>query len=248
MASGEIDIGFMGDLPAYAGLLNGGTYTIVGKYSQDTAKQLIVRTDAGIDSLADLKGKKIAVPFGSNIQPLAELYLEAAGLTDNDVELINLSFADINTSILNGDIDAGVTGEPNVSKILNNGGDSVKTLETADGYKLYVSPIIVENEFLEKYPDITAKFLEALDKAGQWAEENPEDAIQAIVDAEGLEYDDVAALVSNSKSFRPYITEDELQALRDGADQALKFELITSELNVDDYIDLKYAEAAGLGE
>ena len=110
--SDEVDFAFLGDLPAFSGLVNGGEYTIVGKYSEDTAKALVVRKDSGIRSLSDLAGHSYAVNFGSNVQPLAEIFLEEAGLTAADVEYTNLSFADINTALISGDIDVQFRTSP----------------------------------------------------------------------------------------------------------------------------------------
>lgn len=244
--SGDIDVAFLGDVPAFAGLINGGDYTIIGKYSEDTAKALLVRKDANIKSFEDLKGHTYATAFGSNVQPLAEIYLEKGGLTDADVQYTNLSFGDINTSIVNGDIDAAVTNEPNISKILSST-DDVEVLATAEGYKTFVGPIIAGNDFLKKYPETTSEFLAAIQKAADWSKENKDEAVSKIAEEAGLETADVQALFDQQDN-NTYLTEEQIQGLQQGADDAYKYGLLKSEINVKDYIDTSYLEAAEITE
>jgi sulfonate transport system substrate-binding protein len=244
-ASGDLDFGSLGDLPTYAGLVNGDDYTIIGKGEQDYGKALVVRKDSGITSLEDLKGKKVATPFGSNIQVLAEILFKEAGLTDDDVEYTNLSLADLDTSLLNGDIDAGITSEPHISKILKNGGDDVEVLVTSENYKEYVNPIIAQNQFIKEHPDYTAKFLKALQRTAEWIEDNIDEAAKRASELDGVDEDDYKTLLEG-QDLSVYLTDSNIQALRDGAAQSYEYGLITQELNVDDYIDTSYAEKAGI--
>jgi ABC-type nitrate/sulfonate/bicarbonate transport system substrate-binding protein len=195
--------------------------------------------------LEDLKGKKVATPFGSNIQVLAEILFKEAGLTDDDVEYTNLSLADLDTSLLNGDIDAGITSEPHISKILKNGGDDVEVLVTSENYKEYVNPIIAQNQFIKEHPDYTAKFLKALQRTAEWIEDNIDEAAKRASELDGVDEDDYKTLLEG-QDLSVYLTDSNIQALRDGAAQSYEYGLITQELNVDDYIDTSYAEKAGI--
>lgn len=244
--SDEIDIAFLGDTPVFAGLVNGGDYSIIGKYSQDTAKALLVRKDAGIQSFSDLKGHTYATPFGSNVQPLAEIYLKEGGLSTADVEYTNLTFSDINTSLANGDIDAAVTNEPNISKILAST-DEVEVLATAEGYKTFIGPIVARNSFLDSHSHETSEFLAALQKAADWSKENPEEAIEKIAAEAGLETADVKALFEQQDN-NVTLTAEQIEELQQSANDAYASGLLTAELAVSKYIDTSYLEAAGISE
>jgi aliphatic sulfonates family ABC transporter substrate-binding protein len=243
IGSDQVDIGFLGDLPAFAGLANGGDYKFIGKYESDSSRGLIVRDDANITKLEDLKGKKLAVPLGSNLQPLAELYLADAGLTDDDVELVNLSLADITTSIVNGDVDAAVTDQPYISQAVNNG--DITQLLDCKGYKTYISPIIAQNSFIEKYPDLTARVLKVLQKAADWKEANEEEAVKKAAEATGVDEGDVALKLTNA-DISTGLSAEEIQALKDGEKQIFELDLIKEDLNLDDYIDTSFLETAGV--
>jgi aliphatic sulfonates family ABC transporter substrate-binding protein len=243
IGSNQVDIGFLGDLPAFAGLVNGGEYKIIGKYYRSTSAGLIVRNDANIKKLEDLKGKKIAVSMGSNLQPLAELYLEAAGLTDKDVELVNLSLTDITTSIVKGEVDAAVTDQPYIAQAEKSG--EVTQLLDAEGYKTFVAPIIVENSFGTENADLTARVLKALQKAADWKEDNLEEAIKRSAEATGFDEEDLKNVLPVA-DMNVCLTDDDIQALKDGQDQIYNSDLIKKKLNLDDYIDTSFLEKAGI--
>lgn len=242
--SDEVDFAFLGDLPTFSGLVNGGEYKIVGKYSEDTAKALVVRKDSGIKSLSDLAGHSYAVTFGSNVQPLAEIFLEEAGITSADVEYTNLSFADINTALIAGDVDAAVQNEPNLSKLLA-ATDEVEVIERAEGRKVFVGPVIGRNEFLTAFPATTSEFLAALQKAADWSHENSDEAIAKIAEATGLTPTDVETLFGLQDN-NVYLTAEQIEGLKKGAQDAYKYGLLKEELDVEAYIDTSFLKAAGI--
>jgi aliphatic sulfonates family ABC transporter substrate-binding protein len=243
VASGEIDIGFLGDVPAFSGLLNGGDYKIVARWESDNSSYLITRDDANINSLEDLKGKKLSYAFGSTQTALVYSYLESAGLTEDDLEIINLSLADSVTSIVNGDVDAAVVDELRATQAVEKGG--VSKLMNSEGYKLFVSPIIATNTFTSEHPDLTSRVLKVIEKAAEYSEQNPDDAIAKAAERIGVEESTIDPIIRNC-DLEVYLGDEELTAIKENAAQAYKYGVITQELNIDDYIDTKYLEDAGL--
>lgn len=80
--------------------------------------QLVAHTDAGINSLADLKGKRVSIgAAGSGVYFNAVQYLEVAGLTLDDIDEQFLSFAESSDAIKNRQIDAAfiTAGVPNAA-------------------------------------------------------------------------------------------------------------------------------------
>jgi aliphatic sulfonates family ABC transporter substrate-binding protein len=243
--SKDVDFGLLGDLPVYAGIANGVDATIVATYSTSEIHiGLAVRDASNIKKLADLKGKKVSVPFGSNSQPLLYLYLQKAGLSDDQVEIINLSFTDSVTAIVAGQIDATVISESNLSRALARG-NGVSLLETAKGFKLFVNPIIARGEFISRYPQQTAKLLKVLEKSGKWAKENRDRAAKIISD-----YSDVAleSIILNidKRDLNLALPKDRIDALVVGADQSLQYGLITQKIDVAGHTDTSFLKAAGI--
>jgi aliphatic sulfonates family ABC transporter substrate-binding protein len=244
-ASKGVDFGLVGDLPAYSGIANGIDITIIGSYStSETQNGLIVRDAANIKRLEDLRGKKISVPFGSNSQPLLYLYLERAKLKDTDVEIINLSVNDAVTSIIAGRIDAAVVWEPALS-LATKKGNGVSQLASAEGFKLFVNPIIARGEFLAQYPQETAKLLKALDRAGIWAKEHQEEAAKIVSDATNIDIDAIRINI-RKRGLSPSLPQDRIDALIKGAAQSYQYGLITKPIDVAAHIDTSYLKAAGI--
>jgi aliphatic sulfonates family ABC transporter substrate-binding protein len=243
VASGEIDIGFLGDVPAFSGLINGGDYKIVARWESDNSSYLITRDDANINSLEDLKGKKLSYAFGSTQTALVYSYLEAAGLTEDDLEIINLSLADSVTSIVDGEVDAAIVDELRATQAVEKGG--VSKLMNSEGYKLFVSPIIATNEFTSEHADLTSRVLKVIEKAAEYSEENPDDAIAKAAERIGVEESTIDPIIRNC-DLEVYLGDEEFAAIKENAAQAYRYGVIKEELNIEDYIDTKYLEDAGL--
>jgi aliphatic sulfonates family ABC transporter substrate-binding protein len=243
VASDEIDIGFLGDVPAFSGLLNGGDFKIVGRWESDNSSYLITRDDANIKSLKDLKGKKLSYAFGSTQTSLVYAYLEDAGLKDSDVELMNLSLADSVTSIANGDVDAAVVDELRATQAVEKGG--VSKLMNSEGYKLFVSPIIATNKFTESHGDLTGRVLKAVERAAEYSEDNPDDAVKKAAERIGVEESAIDPIIRNC-DLEVYLGQEEVDAIVENAAQAYKYDVIKQELDIAKYIDTSYLEDAGL--
>ena len=245
MTSKSLDIALLGSTPASIGISQNLPYEVfwihdvIGKN-----EALVAKNKANINSIKDLKGKKIGVPFGSNAQPLVYLYLEKAGLTEKDVEILNVAAADIPATIVKGDIDAGVVWEP-VLSVAAKEGNPVKLLATAEGIKYFVDPIIARSEFTEAHPEETAKLLRALNKAGEWSSENQQEAAEIVnkstqVDLEAL------LITLSKKNLSSKIDQEWTDAFVQGEKDALKYELLKKDIDVLGHIKTEYLKAAGL--
>lgn len=117
-AAKEIDMGVMGDFPAFVGKSAGIDFSVVGITSTISKSQaLIARKDAGIEIIADLKGKRVATTKNTSGHDLLISLLKTANLSIDDIQFINMSMADLTTAILQGTIDAGVVWEPAITQL-----------------------------------------------------------------------------------------------------------------------------------
>ena len=83
------------------------------------ADGILVKND--INSIADLKGKTVGVSINQTSHYLLMQALETAGLTDADVDLVNMTSSDAGVSFISGDLDAAVTWEPYLSNAVEQG-------------------------------------------------------------------------------------------------------------------------------
>lgn len=243
--SGDLDVGFMGDMPIYSGIANGLDLEIIGSVGASNRNQgIAVRDAANIKQLSDLKGKKVAVPFGSNANIFLYLLLEKGGLKPEDVEIVNLGPADGVTTLINGAIDADVIWEPNLSKAAEKG-NGVSILRRADDLKLFVSPVVARKEFAAQHPEEIAKLLGALEKAAQWSAANQDKAVE-ILHAK-TEADPAALkLFLELNDLALPLTQGKIDSLVKGAEDAFKFGLVKKQLDIKKAINTTYLEKAGI--
>ncbi len=113
LSTGVVDFGHSGDTPPIFAQAAGGLFLYFG-YAPDSPKSeaILVQKDSAINTVADLKGKKIGLNKGSNVQYFLVRALEKAGLKYTDVELVFLPPAAGRTAFEKGAVDAWAIWEP----------------------------------------------------------------------------------------------------------------------------------------
>jgi taurine transport system substrate-binding protein len=129
IVAGGADIGFgSGSSPVAAAISQGLPVQLVGLVDNiGPAEELTVRTAANIRTAADLKGHKVATPFGSTSHFRLLGLLKQNGLTQRDVTVIDLRPDAIVAAWSRGDIDGAYVWAPAKSKLLANGGSVLRT-------------------------------------------------------------------------------------------------------------------------
>ncbi|MBV8621096.1 MAG: taurine ABC transporter substrate-binding protein [Curvibacter sp.] len=132
LASGAIQIGEAGSSPVAAALSQGveiEVFWILDNIHE--AEALIARQGSGIQSLADLKGKKLGVPFVSTSHFHALVALQDAGVNPRDVKILNLRPPEILAAWERGDIDATFVWDPVLAKVKQNGSQIISSGQIA---------------------------------------------------------------------------------------------------------------------
>jgi NitT/TauT family transport system substrate-binding protein len=125
IVAGEIDVAASGVDAAIAGRASGVPIYIVAGFAKGGAR-IVARPDAGIRSIADLKGKKVATPRGGAQELLLFAEFAKHGLSwsdrpGKDVHVIYMGFPDMNQALAAGNIDAMSQSEPQSSQAINKG-------------------------------------------------------------------------------------------------------------------------------
>ncbi len=122
MASGDVQIGEVGSSPLTAAASQGQDiklFWIIDDISD--AEALIVRNGSGINSIKDLKGKKVATPFVSTAHYQLMVAMKLDGVDPKTVNVMNMRPPEIAAAWERGDIDATFIWDPVLSKIKGNG-------------------------------------------------------------------------------------------------------------------------------
>ncbi len=150
---------------------------------------VIVRPDAGVKKLTDLKGKSILTTANAGVNTFFPLVLKNGGLNEGDVRITNVPDGALVSSYLQGaggsvGILGGLDDKP--AEIKANGGAVPVTFAYSDFGVNQVGYCIVTNtETLKKNPDLVKRFVEATLKSYKEAEGNPDAAIAAMADIVG---------------------------------------------------------------
>jgi taurine transport system substrate-binding protein len=169
------------------------------------SEALAARNKSNINSIKELKGKKIGTTVSSTAHYSLLSALELNGLKDSDVQIVDLNPQDIVAAWQRGDIDAAYTWEPNLSKLYSDGKKLISSKDLAQAGSPTTAYDIVRTEFAQKYPQIVALYIKSLIKANELYKSNPEGA--AEVWAKTLNID--KAQVLKQASGNSWITPEE---------------------------------------
>ncbi len=123
IASGSLDIGGVGDAPPVFGAASGDKIAIVGALlGNPLAAAIVVPKGSPIHSVAQLRGKKIAVAEGSSADYHILAVLKNAGLTPKDVTLDYLEPTDALPAFTSGDVDAWDIWSPYIEEVTKDDG------------------------------------------------------------------------------------------------------------------------------
>lgn len=104
LLSGDLTVGLIGDTPATQARASGRPVSALA-VARPTSDIWFLTRDASVTSVEQLAGRKVALQFGSNFDKYGRAVLERAGVLE-DVELVNLLFADALPALQRGDVDA----------------------------------------------------------------------------------------------------------------------------------------------
>lgn len=165
-----------------------GVADIQSAFADAPLEQFFVRKDSGIESIADLKGKKIAINLvKSSFHYTWIMALEAAGLTEEDVQFVNLSFDQQEAALERGDVDAIGLMQPYTKSAREN--ENLKMLYTdvdAFGERQFCE-IFINSVYAENNPEQAEAFVAGIVKATEWIQNNQEEAKQIISKYTGID-------------------------------------------------------------
>ena len=171
LAAGSIQFGSTAGAAALINRINGNPVRAVYVFSQPEWTALVTLKDSPINTVADLKGKKVAVTRGTDPHVFLVRAITDAGLSEDDVTFVLLQHADGRLALTRGDVDAWAGLDPMMA-----------SAELEDGARLfYRKPeanswgiLNVTEEFAAAHPDIVKRVIKVYEQGRKWANENPD--------------------------------------------------------------------------
>ncbi len=167
IANRQLDFAFEGDLPALVARAGGLPTRVILAHTRWEPIYIGVPADSSAKRLEDLKGKRIAVFKGTNLQLAFYRVLESKGLKDTDFKLVNMSFNDASAAILSKDIDGAVTG-PEIFPLVERGVARVVHSTAGEPKIGRLSHLLVTEDFHARYPVLVQRVVNAVLKDAAW--------------------------------------------------------------------------------
>jgi len=183
---GSIDFGTVGEAPPIFAQAAGANLVYVGNEPPSPQSEaIIVPKGSAIRSVADLKGKKVALNKGSNVHYLLVKALEKAGVAYKDVQTIFLPPADARASFERGAVDAWVIWDPFLAAAEKQLGARV----LADGKGLVSNHqfYLASRPYAQANPETVRIVIEELAKVDEWGSKNLKEVAAILSVQTGLE-------------------------------------------------------------
>ncbi len=198
MASGDVHIGEVGSSPAAAAAAQGLDVKVFWILDDiGDAEQLVARNGSGVNSIRDLKGKKIGVPFVSTAHYQLLFALQDAGVNPREVQILNMRPPEIVAAWERGDIDATFVWDPALAKVKASGKVLVSAGELARKGRPTFDAIMVQGAWAEKNKEFVTKLTQLIAKKDEeyrankakWTADSPE--VKSVAKVSGADPKDV---------------------------------------------------------
>jgi sulfonate transport system substrate-binding protein len=228
---GAIDFGNTGESPPIFAQAAGAPIRYVA-YEPPAPKgeAILIPKDSPLKSVADLKGKKVALNKGANVHYLLVKALEKAGVKYSDITPVFLAPADARAAFERGSVDAWAIWDP--FQAAAEAATEAKTLTDAtdivDNHQFYLS----SQKFLESDPKVLDAILAGLSEVDDWAKSDIHAVAEQLSPSVGLPVPVLeVALKRQAYGIKP-IDAEVVAAQQKLADTFLALGLIPKAINV----------------
>ncbi len=185
---GSIDFGTVGEAPPIFAQAAGAPIVYVANQPPaPTAEAIIVPKDSPLRSVAELKGRKVALNKGSNVHYLLVRALEKAGIKYADVNVVFLPPADARAAFERGSVDAWVIWDPFFAAAEQQLGARI----LADGTGLVSNHqfYLASRGYSDKRPEVVAAIIDELAKLDAWAVKDAKAVATLLAPQLGLSFE-----------------------------------------------------------
>ncbi|MFD1393496.1 aliphatic sulfonate ABC transporter substrate-binding protein [Lacticaseibacillus jixianensis] len=176
LKSGNINYARLGDAPPVVNQATGLDLIYIGAgAAKEEGTGILVKKDSGIDTLAALKGKRIAYAKGTTAQYTIIQALAKAGLSLNDVKLVNMDQSASSVAFAKGSVDAWVTWDPFTATAQIN--QNAKLLTNAKGLAKDRDFVVSSRRYATKHRAISKALLKYMSQDMAWARTHPKQVI-----------------------------------------------------------------------
>ena len=231
MRAGAIDFGQTGDAPpvfAQAGRTD--LVYVANEPAAPLGEAILVPKDSPLRSLADLKGRRVALNKGSNVHFFLVKALEKAGVAYRDITPVFLAPADARTAFESGAVDAWAIWDPYLAAA--QAATGARTLSTAEGIAGNLQFYLADRSFAARNPKVVQAITDAVREVDDWEGAHPADAAAELAEAIKLPVPVVATALGRQAHGVAPLSPEVTAGQQAVADTFLALHLIPKKLDV----------------
>ncbi|ENV45806.1 MULTISPECIES: sulfonate ABC transporter substrate-binding protein [Acinetobacter] len=228
---GSVFFGEAGEAPPiFAQAANSNLVYVANQPEAPKAEALIVQKDSNIQSVQDLKGKRVALNKGSNVHYLLLKVLEANNLKLSDIEVVYLPPSDARAAFERGAVDAWVIWDPFFAAAEHQIG--ARVIATGENIVSNHQFYLADRKFAEANPQIIDAVVNELNLTTEWVSSHQDEAAKLLEKPTGLAFDVLKTSISRMGFGVKPLTPEVAQKQQQVADAFYGQQLIPAKLNI----------------
>ena len=232
---GSIDFGTTGETPpVFAQAAGADLLYVAFEPPAPLSEAILLPKDSPIKTVAELKGKKVALNKGSNVHYLLVRALEEAGLSITDITPVYLPPADARAAFERGSVDAWVIWDPFQAAAEQQ--LQARTLRDGQGLVSNHQFYLAARPFAEKHPEVVAALVEEIRQIGEWTRAHLDETTAQVAPLLGLSPEITQAAVERQSYGAQLITPEVVSAQQKIADTFSELKLIPKRLSIAEVI------------
>lgn len=220
LLAGEINIAHVAESPILYSILDdtyfngeqkGNLQIVANMIYANQIQKVLARKDAGIESPKDIRGKRVALAGGTQLEYLLNSFLLEHRIELAEIDTVHMPVSDQVDAIRRGEIDVAVVWEPHATNIEFQIGEEIVILPTRLTYSTLWLTTVLDN-YAEENPEVITAYLRALLEAQQIIRDNPGRTVDLLAARTSVEREVIEKAISQI-DFELNLTERMLNLL-----------------------------------
>lgn len=242
-ASDRVDLFAIGNMPPLVAKAGGIDILIIANAAFNPATNaVLVRPHSSIHFISDLKGKKVAVQVGSSVHYFLSQVLGTAGLSLDDIQLVNLNAPDQAPALESGAVDAIVSWLPYRAQLEKD--KKARVLVDSAKFPGSYSFYGTRTDFAKDHVQWVKAFLRATQRTNYYVKKHPAETVKLLVQQNRFS---AAVLTETLKGFdySMQVKPAEIETMDDIKKFLLGAKVIRKDFDIQSLFDDRYCRAVG---
>ena len=240
LVSGTVDFGTFGIAAAILGASAHQPVVVIGS-ACNKGMAIVAGKNSGIDTLAELKGKRVAIQPGSTQEVFVMERLKMEGMSMKDITPVRVSFSEMHAALARGDVDAYVGAEPGPGLSLSSGIGKIVEYPYSTPMGSLNMILATNRETVEHKPELARTMVELQRKACTYAMGDRAAMVAMTVAKLGMSKPAVDAAAPNVE-LNWQMTPEMVAEAKTYADQMLALKQIRALPDFATFFDTKFSD------